>query len=470
MIRHIFLDKTVTILKGSPVNTGLNPVAELNYGKEVTRFLVHFDANQIKNMVDDKTIADLDRVTFTLKMTNTAGIDGVPYDNKPMFGNTCLRKERASSFMVLAMKLPCSFDAGRGFEFASDVWITKNSSYSEEGCNWFQCYNGKAWDEEGVYSLETIKEEYDKFSAGEPSLVINRQHFDFGDEQLSIDITNYVEDLLDGEPNNGILICFSPAFEEMEKPMQQYVGFFTDHTNTFFHPYVEIDYNEPIKDDREAFYQGKVNRLYLYVNVNGRPENLDNMPTCVFDETECEVSQVTKGVYCAKVPPMDLMEDEIISDVWSNLSYGGEEQEDVEMEAVVLPRSGFISIGNNTRKGNTLVPAIYGINDDENVKRGDVREVVVDFRKKYTTNERETVADAWYRLYVKSGEQQIDIFNGYQPIERTFLHNYFMIYSGDLIPNNKYYVDIKVKNGREEKIYENVLHFKIADDVTERYA
>ena len=549
MIRHIFLDKTATIIKDSQANTGLNPVAELNYGEAITRILIHFDETQIKNMVADKTISDLDKTKFTLKMTNTAGIDGVPIDNTLKFGNTCINKERAVSFTVLALELPCGFDEGRGFEYLSDVWITKNKSYSKEGCNWFQCYNGKQWPEEGVYSPATIKKQYDDFYGEDEderkrSLVINRQRFDFGDEQLSIDLTKYVKDVLEGKPNYGILLCFSPLFEVLnggatfkelkhepyvaeitkeydELPstsditvpdlfkvvtteivddaysgeteisgtssssvtvttkyykrvvrdvQQQYVGFFTDHTNTFFHPYVEIEYDEPIKDDRECFYPGKVNRLYLYVNIGGKPQNLDELPTCNFAGIDCEVKQATKGVYYAEILLTDYEPNVIVEDVWSNIKYEGVEQEDVELETVVLPRSDYFNIGMPGRKDETLVPSVYGINDDENVKQGDLREVVVDFRKKYTTNERKTVVDAYYRLYVKSGEQQIDILNGYQPVERTFLHNYFLIHTEDLIPNNRYFVDIKVRHGREEKIYEDVLHFRIVDNVTERYA
>ena len=528
MIRHIFLDKTNTIVNGLHVNTGLNPVCELNYGPNITRFLIHFDDSRIKEMYEEKDF-NLSKTKFILKMTNTAGVNGVPYEKPVMFGNTSIIKERASSFTVLAMRLPCGFDTGRGFEYLDDMWIGPNKSFSTDGCNWFQCYNGKAWPEEGVYSPLTIKEEYDKFFSEDEeerrnSLVIDRQHFDFGDENLCIDLTKYVNEIIEGKENTGILLCFSPLFEVLnggcefkeikhydgdeselkvysqEMPstcditvpeyfiyiepvsyikkyyrkiikdvQQQYVGFFTDHTNTFFHPYLEIQYNEYIRDDREAFYNGKENKLYLYSNIAQKPENLDVLPVCSFGDTICEVEQVTKGVYCAKVLANDYEDDSIVYDTWSNLKYKGVDLDDVELETVVLSKNGYFNIGSGQPKADNIVPSVYGINDDECVKKGDIREVVVDFRKKYTTNERLTATDAHYRLYVLDGEREIDIFNGYQPIERTFLHNYFMLYTEDLIPNKKYYVDIKVKTGREEKFFKNVLHFKIADDVTERY-
>ena len=35
MLKHTFLDKCSTIYKDSEINTGLNPVMELNYGIDV---------------------------------------------------------------------------------------------------------------------------------------------------------------------------------------------------------------------------------------------------------------------------------------------------------------------------------------------------------------------------------------------------------------------------------------------------
>ncbi len=546
MIRHIFLDKTATLIKGSEANTGLNPVVELNYGDMVTRFILHFDLTEVEKMVEEHVI-DLDNTTFTLKMTNCTAINGVPYEKLFFFGNTCIQKERASSFTLLALELNRDFDAGRGFEYSDDTWITNNKSYSQNGCNWFQAANGLAWESEGVYSAEKIKEEYDKFAdikngitgSGVTSLVIDFQHFDFGDEQLQMDITSYVKGVLSGEKdNNGIMLCYSPAIEELnggavftrikgipdgqeyatydklpstkdvtvprffivereaptasadcttvgsagtvtiqdcyEKSIkeikQQYVGFFTNNTNTFFHPYVELECGNIIQDDRECFYAGKENRLYLYSNINGKPENLDELPKCEITcgEKVGDVQQATKGVYYVTIKtPKDAKC--ICYDTWSNLKYNGVELDDVELEAPVL-NHGYFQVGSSDVKHEHLVPQVYGINDDENVTQNEVREVVIDFRKKYTTNERQTIPEAVYRLYTKDGERQIDILNGYQPVERSFLHNYFLLYTKDLIPNNKYYVDIKVRDGREERFFEDVLHFRIVDDVTERYA
>ena len=82
MIRHFFLDKTNSIFEGSTQNIGLNPVLHVAYGVGRVRGLIHFDIEQIKCLVDDKTFANLDKLSFNLKMTNYFSIDSFPYEKK----------------------------------------------------------------------------------------------------------------------------------------------------------------------------------------------------------------------------------------------------------------------------------------------------------------------------------------------------------------------------------------------------
>jgi hypothetical protein len=254
----------------------------------------------------------------------------------------------------------------------------------------------------------------------------------------------------------------------MFNEIMQYVGFFTDNTNTFFHPYVEVKYDEYINDNRELFINGKSNNLYLYVNDDGMPTNLDTLPLCTINEEEVNVKQVTKGVYLANINAsiLNMDDDTILYDTWSKIALNGVKIDDIEMEFVVNGKNKRFNIGNNTEIKKNIVPSIYGINDYETLNRGEIREVTVDFREKYQTNKKILMESAYYRLYVKDGDREIDVIN-YQPIEKSFLNNFFIIYTEDLIPN-KYFVDIKVNIGREIKYYKNILQFKIVSNVTNK--
>jgi hypothetical protein len=197
--------------------------------------------------------------------------------------------------------------------------------------------------------------------------------------------------------------------------------------------------------------------------------NLDILPTCNIDDTNLVVKQATKGVYYAEISPeiIELEEDTIYYDKWSKIALNGIKIDDVEMELYVNKPSKRISVGNLSSVKNTVVPSVYGINDNENISQNEIREIFVDFREKYSTDKRHLITSAEYRLYVKDGKRELDVID-FHPIEMGSEINFFNIYGMDLIPN-EYFIDIKVTNGREKMIYKNVVRFNIISNISERY-
>ena len=476
MIRHFFLDKTNTIIKDRQQNFGLNPILSIGYGNGIMRGLIHFDISQIKALIDDKTFANIDKLSFNLKMTNCFSVAGVPYEAELNKGKNKTAK-RASSFDLMLFELPVEFDQGRGFDYIDDFWIHDTRAYSTEGSTWYQSKTNTTWNGKfkkefypknevgGILPQEVLEEEYEKYIKGEDSIIISTQHFDFGDEMLTMDITKYVLKSINSNTNFGLCLSFVPSIEVMEREELQVVDFFTDHTNTFFHPYIEATYDEHIVDSRDSFIIGETSRLYLYVYDNGELTNLDVIPTCSIDEIYYPVFQASKGVYYAEVNS-NLEKDMIYYDVWSDIYLNNERLEDVELEFVANGKMHNRMIGNKSTLKQNLVPIIYGINDNEDLGRGEHRELTVKFQEKYTNNEIITKKSE-YRLYVKDGDREIDVIS-YQPLEMAFLNNFFIIHTEDLIPN-KYFIDIKVSIGREIMTYKNILNFNIVSNVTERY-
>ena len=137
------------------------------------------------------------------------------------------------------------------------------------------------------------------------------------------------------------------------------------------------------------------------------------------------------------------------------------------MEFFVNNKTRKISIGNNASIKQNVVPNIYGINDAEVLNQNEIREVIVDFQEKFSTDKKHLITSAKYRLYVKDGDREVDVID-YHPIEFANNNNYFLIHTMDLIPNN-YYVDISVSTGRELMHFKNVLRFEVVSNITERY-
>lgn len=448
MIIHTLLNKCNTIIKDSEINTGLNPIAELNIGSNITRILLDFNIKDLKEKVKNGEI-NTENLVHKLKMTNCGSIN-LPLI-KDNFSNDCDIKKRAISFDIIAFKLPMEWDEGRGYDYHGDNIKETHKFISKDGSNWFQAKNNVKWEIEGIYSDD---------------LIIGTQHFDYGVENLEINITDYINKVLNEEENfYGIGLKFN--IEECKD--NRFISFFTNHTNTFFHPYLETTDNNIILDNRYNFHLNVKNKLYLFVSDNGEYINLDKLPTCTIDDIEYDVKQGGKGVYYIELmlKKGDVEPETILYDKWSNLLLNGEEINDIEMEFVVLPFEDKINIGKINTKQNNIIPQLSGINDNEIIKIGDIREILVEFIEEYSYGSKSIPTSSEYRIYVKENDREIDVYP-FQQLERRSQEHSFLINTNELIPN-VYHVDIKVKQGRNVRIYDNLLKFKITNNVTNYY-
>lgn len=502
MIKHTFLDKANTIIKDSNLNTGLNPVVELNTGRVTSRILLHFNLDELLEGLKSGEY-QIENLTHRLKMFNCGSIN-LPMFNDEVADNN-FTKVRASSFDIIAFRLPYIWDKGRGFDYHADYFQQSFKKASKSGSTWFNCQTYTKWDEEGVYSHETL--------ANDESLIIGVQHFDTGVEDINMDITDYVNSILTGEyPNYGIGLMFSPIFEKREgyealsyipqdadetntielnylpydkDEVYQYIyfeglyykwnkigddnsfiSFFSPETNTFFNPYLETRNSDVVVDNRYNFHIGVNNRLYFFATDNGEYFNLDETPTCSIDGVTYPVKQSGKGIYyvelCIKKDAVE--PNTILYDTWSNIVLNGEEMDDIEMEFVVLPMDKKITLGKHNISTTNIVPSTYGINDNEQINIGEVREIKVDFIEEFSNGKKQYPNKVEYRLYVKEGNREIDVYS-WQPIELFGDQHIILIDTNNLIPND-YFIDINIYQGRSVKTYEKITKFTIVSNVT----
>ena len=250
-------------------------------------------------------------------MTNTGSFD------KDLLNGTMGTKDRASSFDLILFQVNQNWDNGVGYDYEIPVLVYGEGAYSNGPSNWIEAQTGVAWaNGSGIYS-------------GSPSgITITTQHFDKGNENIEMDITSYVNSLIQGSPNYGLGIAYSRPFELTNTTTLQYVGFFTNNTQTFYEPYVESIYENHITDDRNNFFLDKDNKLYLYVNLAGNPTDLDNNPIVnVYNNngallsayTSSDVNHVTRGVYSIdiNVPTSASNIETMYNDEWSGITISG---------------------------------------------------------------------------------------------------------------------------------------------------
>ena len=335
--------------------------------------------------------------------------------------------------------------------------------------------NGSAENEypttdDGIYSTDTLEKELYKYDNGLESIIVGRQHFDIGCENIDVDITDIFNEFIKGtKENHGIGIAYSPKLESSDSMYENYIGILTNRTNTFFEPYVETIYDDIISDDRSDFVLGKENRLYLYSSIDGNLENLDNIPTCSIDGKEYEVKQASKGIYYATVKLENdaFRSPTMLYDTWGGITYQGENFGPVELEFTARPSKARFSIGSSISEKTDITPTLYGINDNEEIKRGDIRKICLSCRKDYTMNVSELVNNAEIRIYIMDGTAQVDVIP-YMKMDMAYNETYFLLDTSILIPNT-YYVDIRLNSGMEMKTSHDLLHFTIKNDANNRY-
>ena len=117
-----YFDKCATIVKGSALNTGFNPVSELVYGRNMSRTLVYFSHEKIKKMVDEKVFPDINKFKHYLKITNAGSLD--LSELHKVYGSQIdgAEKKRATSFDLIFFLIPKEWDNGKGFDYTKDYF------------------------------------------------------------------------------------------------------------------------------------------------------------------------------------------------------------------------------------------------------------------------------------------------------------------------------------------------------------
>jgi len=454
-----YFDKNNTIIKDSSVNTAKNPISELYCGENVSRFLFNCDFTNLKEMFSENNI-NLDTARHILKIKNTSDFDiknGLNTFNDILVSDN----DRSTSFDLELRPLTQSFDEGTGYDF-TPVRLTGDTSYKIEPSNWFEATRLVDFTEPGAVNTNEI---------------LATQHFDNGNENVELDITDFVNSIItealsfqDLDNNEittpyGFILKYSDESETADAGITRTLGLYTKYTQTFYEPYIETTWDDHISDDRINFYHNKTNRLYLYVNVNGVPTNLDDVPTCVINETETyfPVHQA-KGVYYVEITGNTYTETYVENiDVWSELYINGVHLDDVRLRFVPIDGKTYFGIGSTMSEPIKYGLSLSGIKFGETIDQGNIRKVNVLLRKPYTLNDYDFASQIYYRMYVKQGKNLVEVID-WQRVSKGYDTHFFNIDTSWMLPQT-YYVDIKIILGGEVNIYNEQLKFTINNKI-----
>lgn len=496
IIRSYF-SKNNTIISNTDINTGRNPVIELNYGSSefivpnygFTRFIFNLDLSLLVQNIESGVISTgcTTGMTHTLKMTNTS-----TFDNELINTFMTNGRRRATSFDLILFRIPQTsgdtgtpqeWDEGVGFDY-NDFNLTKNSAvgaqspltyvdsraFSTRPSNWYQTTTISEWSESGIYNNKNNG--LVKYSG---LTIVATQHFEIGNENLNMDMTTEINNVINGNLTGitGWGLAYVPEIENISGLTDSYsVAFFSRHTQTFYQPYLETSYNDLILDDRNQFLKNQTNKLFLYVYKDGDLVNLDSSPqVTVVDRNDEPVSGMlslqsclkTKGIYEVEIPngftgsPTPCM----YYDIWSGLTINGESIPNVTNQFILQEYSKGIQIGSISEEPQKYGFDFYGILQNEKILNTDIRKIGVTIKKAYTGQNLLMDVTAFYRVFVKEGTTEVLVQNWTQ-INRTPNQYYFMFDMRDKIPN-QYYVDIQVNTSGQRDTYKRQLTFEIVN-------
>ena len=210
-ILRSYIDKNNTIISNSYVNTGRNPVIELNFGASdyvipnygYSRFIFDLDLTLLRENIVSGVISTgcTSAMTHTLKMTNTSS-----FDNELLNSFMSNERRRATSFDLVLFRIPQAsgttgpaqdWDEGVGYDY-NDFNLAQNSAiggaapltyvdsraFSTRPSNWYQTSTISNWSQQGIYNN---KNEGTVNYSG--LTIVARQHFELGNEDLDMDLS-----------------------------------------------------------------------------------------------------------------------------------------------------------------------------------------------------------------------------------------------------------------------------------------
>jgi hypothetical protein len=401
-------------------------------------------------------------------------------------------RRRATSFDLILFRIPQVsgttggaqlWDEGVGYDYnnfnltqgsangtSTPLTFVDSRAFSSRPSNWYQTTTIGNWSQPGIY--DNNNQGVVNYSG---LTIVARQHFELGNEDLNMDMSNEINGVLNGTITGvtGWGLAYLPQIENISGLTDSYsVAFFSRHTQTFYQPFLQTTYDDLIQDDRNIFLKNQENKLFLYIYQNGDLVNLDSDPFVrIEDRNGDAVSGMAslntclkaKGVYEVIVPngfsgsPTPCL----FYDIWSGLTINGQAIPNVQNQFILQEYNAGIQIGSTSREPQKYGFDFYGILQNEQILNTDIRKVGVTIKKAYTGQQLLLDVSSFYRVYVKEGTTEV-LVQDWTPINRTPNEYYFMFDMRDKIPN-QYYVDIQVNTSGEKDTYKKQLTFNIVN-------
>lgn len=426
-----YLDKQSTLIYNNQTNNSKNPVLELVRGKNLySRYIFNIDLTELRNKINNNGLKQNVITKHLIKFYSTINY------REDLIGKTTVNGfNRDSSYTLQLFNVPQYFNEGLYFDYVYSGF--NELTLNEHAPNWYYRTKTDTWSQNGIFTGTTTG--------------ITTQYFEQGNENIEMDITSYVNNILYNTTGNtlNLGISYISTDEQTLTGETKYLtSFFAKETQTFFEPCLETTVNSVIIDDRNKFYLDKSNNLYF--NVNRAITSVNNVKIYDYEDnliltfTGNSITQIDNKNYGINLTINSNTYPDLVNfrDVW-NYTVDGVTR-DQEQEFTLLLEDIF-NDKDSYLETSKFSFSTYGIKNGEDIRQNSgIRKIEVITKRLYNNSitENNLLDTLFYRLYVLQGDNEVEIIPLTQ-ISKYKNGNYFDIDIDSLIPKT-YYLDIKV--------------------------
>ena len=406
MILRSYFKKQATLIRNSFTNSSRNPVFELSYGGTtnsattyVSRYIFNIDLDNLISKISSNTINQNTVQSHVLKVKNCISM------NDGYIGVDLITSKRASGFDLAFVKLNEAFDEGTGYDYIYNDAQYREVELNKSSANWYNRRNPQiTWSQSGIFTGTT-----NNLSA---STILGSQRFEIGNEDIQIDITNYVNGILfSGNPNNGVAIVYSANTEILTSITKNVVTFFSKYTQTFFEPFVETTYNDRVNDELCCMNFDVPNDFFFVsqspISAATKFEIIDSNDLVYSSITSFTQLNNFNYKVSATIDSANYQDQEIFTSKWYYIQYGKYKVLEKQFNISKID----LNDGSTLTYGTEVFINVLGIKSNEIItKKVGIKRLIFKAKRLIETRIlKNIVGDIEFRIYVNQGNNQIDI-------------------------------------------------------------
>ena len=422
-----------------------------------SRHLAFFDLTDLTEKFSDATINSAYTTSYVLKYKNAIPSDKIL---EPEFVFDVLNKSIAASFDLIAFPIPQYWDEGRGGDLDLQRAITfRNLSAVLTGySNWLSATSLSSWSQAGIYTDPSANTPY-----------VFSQHFPIGSEDISIDITPIVNYWLSGNPNYGVAIAYNRPFELMSTDTRFISSFFSNKINSAFKPYIEVTYDQTIKDDRHWVTNNRTSRLFLYLFNGNQSANYYSASTVsILSSSNAIVysglipTHFSKGVYYVDILMSGATKGQRYKDVWSGITFvPGVDQTNFTNAFEI--RDNYYT--NNNKRINDYAIDFYGIPNNSSLSTGETYRIYADVRMAFSTKKPFVDFGLEYRLSMNIEDELVP----WTPMNTAFIDDciscFFDLDTSWLLNSQIYKIEFRISETGTKRLIPDTLTFRVLNPI-----